>query len=386
MSNPSPLEINDLRLRLRALARGAFDFEKLSAALEEVFQLGAAAGPLIPDLIAMLEAGVCVPSNLLTPIITKLKSERLLKAAVEQQNGRWTANTYERCDLLKAGFMQFQKDLLDELYDLHDKDDRAERSAIVEALAVSGTAAAVEVLRVIEYRTAARIPELAAELDSGDEVQVVVAQLQRGENLKTKKQFLDLVRDAIRKINERPDPEHLGNDAKPASVHSSPGAADSIEDLLRQGESDILEFKAAFRWCAKTGKVDPRLQYGVVRAIVALANMGGGTLLIGVDNDGTVVGLSGDYGLLKGDRDGFERSLMQAVKTKCCPVFAANCLKVTFDQPDGQEVCRVDIRPSQKAVFLTWDQDEEFWVRIGNSTQKLQGSKLAEYLGSRFQK
>ena len=46
----------------------------------------------------------------------------------------------------------------------------------------------------------------------------------------------------------------------------------------------------------------------VVKTLAGFLNAEGGTLLIGVDDAGAVIGLAGDYeALRKRDRDGFEQ-------------------------------------------------------------------------------
>lgn len=55
---------------------------------------------------------------------------------------------------------------------------------------------------------------------------------------------------------------------------------EEFRDLVRQGEGQRIEFKAAEADAAD-----------IARAIVALANSGGGSLLLGVGDDGELLGL-----------------------------------------------------------------------------------------------
>ena len=84
----------------------------------------------------------------------------------------------------------------------------------------------------------------------------------------------------------------------------------SIEDLIKEGESDELEFKATLRWDIKEGRVSKKLEQVIVKTVAAFANAQGGSLLIGVDDDGQAVGLSRDYESLgESGRDPFELHL-----------------------------------------------------------------------------
>ena len=55
---------------------------------------------------------------------------------------------------------------------------------------------------------------------------------------------------------------------------------EELQTLVRQGEGQRIEFKAAEADAAD-----------IARAIVALANSGGGSLLLGVGDDGEILGL-----------------------------------------------------------------------------------------------
>ena len=73
-----------------------------------------------------------------------------------------------------------------------------------------------------------------------------------------------------------------------------------MEDLIAEGESDELEFKSSLRWDYKQEAVNKRLEDVVVKSIAAFGNGQGGTLLIGVNDVGTPLGLEHDYTTLGG--------------------------------------------------------------------------------------
>jgi hypothetical protein len=99
--------------------------------------------------------------------------------------------------------------LLDELFRVFERDDQPTRSAIIDALSVAGTTSATETLRVIEYQTAGRIAELNSGLNADDAAEEALEQLERGENLDARKEFLAKVREAITQVANRPDPQNL---------------------------------------------------------------------------------------------------------------------------------------------------------------------------------
>lgn len=202
-----PLHIEMANVRLRLHATKAFSPE-LAHLLDEIDEMGEYSRQLIPDLIETMKRGVYVPTTPLVRIISRLKSAELLDAAMEQSEGEWPLSTFDRCELLQAGFGQFQQGLIDELFQVFESDVEPRRSAIVNALEKSGTPAALEVLRVIEYRTAESIAKLVAELRGGDLAQEAAKQLMCGDHVPGRKAFLGKVRRAIQEIENRPAPAH----------------------------------------------------------------------------------------------------------------------------------------------------------------------------------
>ena len=82
----------------------------------------------------------------------------------------------------------------------------------------------------------------------------------------------------------------------------------TIEELLVAGESPIL-YKSSLRWDLRKETVNTALQKVVAKTVAGLMNFEGGTLLIGVADDGSVIGIEKDLKTIKrGDRDGFEQA------------------------------------------------------------------------------
>ncbi|WP_417379076.1 helix-turn-helix domain-containing protein [Gimesia sp.] len=89
----------------------------------------------------------------------------------------------------------------------------------------------------------------------------------------------------------------------------------TIHLLIASGESDVVEFKSSLRWDHRQKKCNKALEIVIVKTIAGFLNHDGGDLLVGVADDGSIVGLEDDYATLrKKDRDGFELLLMQLVK------------------------------------------------------------------------
>lgn len=68
-----------------------------------------------------------------------------------------------------------------------------------------------------------------------------------------------------------------------------------VEDIVNQGETTTVEFKSTLRINLHTGEKDPRIELAVLKTIAAFLNSSGGTLLIGVNDDGEPLGVEADH-------------------------------------------------------------------------------------------
>lgn len=159
------------------------------------------------------------------------------------------------------------------------------------------------------------------------------------------------------------------------------------EELLHTGESQTVEFKSAARFNHDTGERDARLELTIARTVAGLTNAEGGTLLIGVDDHGVVLGLDQDLQLIKGgDIDRFELWLHDLLG-RCLGRPALRHVSVNFDRCDDRHVCRIDVAPADAPVFLhphTGERHAQFHIRIGNSTRQLHVDEAVDYVRSRF--
>ena len=178
-------------------------------------------------------------------------------------------------------------------------------------------------------------------------------------------------------VNRRPD-----RDESPFAVNIER----DVRQLVRNGESVVVEFKSTARRNLHTGASDPAISWAVVKTLAAFMNTHGGTLLVGIDDAGGAVGIEQDYDFVKGrDRDGWELWLTAVVKTALGPN-AATDLQVRFCTIDDSTVTRIDVRPDVKPVFATRkDKPQEvFFVRLLNSTEELSGQALLDYRRKRW--
>ncbi|MDR3468137.1 MAG: putative DNA binding domain-containing protein [Xanthobacteraceae bacterium] len=81
--------------------------------------------------------------------------------------------------------------------------------------------------------------------------------------------------------------------AEPEEIKHRP-----IAELVKLGESAVLEFKSTLQWDVVLKQLNKGLRKSCLKTIAAFMNSEGGTLLIGVEDDGSILGLDKDLGLM----------------------------------------------------------------------------------------
>jgi len=159
----------------------------------------------------------------------------------------------------------------------------------------------------------------------------------------------------------------------------------TIEDIIDAGESQTTEFKSTARWNLHTQQADPKLEHVIVKTVCGFLNAEGGTLLIGVDDAGQVLGLADDFRTLgsKPNTDGYELTLRQILDSNLSAPTAAN-VRIRFPVARGEQICQVAVAAAGRPVFATPAKGSgaggsEFWVRTGNATKLLHGEDMVRY-------
>ena len=158
-----------------------------------------------------------------------------------------------------------------------------------------------------------------------------------------------------------------------------------VRHLIAGGENKMLEFKSSLRWDMDKQQVNKNLEDVVVKTLAGFLNTDGGTLLIGVDDSGGIIGLAGDYGSLKDQsRDAFERHLQQVVARDLGDALSASYLTVNFHEIDGEDICQVTVDPSNQPVYVENPDQALFYVRSGNLTRSLPVDETVKFVQHRW--
>ena len=129
-----------------------------------------------------------------------------------------------------------------------------------------------------------------------------------------------------------------------------------------------------------TNVLDKNIEFAVLKTLSAYLNTDGGILIVGVSDKGEILGL---------DKDAFPNSdklklhfnniIKEHIGTQFMPFINYELFDV-----DGKNVLKVECLPSANRVFLKENGQEEFYMRNGPSTMRLNGSALVDYISQRF--
>ncbi|MDT0650246.1 AlbA family DNA-binding domain-containing protein [Autumnicola edwardsiae] len=158
-----------------------------------------------------------------------------------------------------------------------------------------------------------------------------------------------------------------------------------IEELIQAGENERVEFKSSIRYDYYRKSTNRDLEVIIAKTITGFMNAKGGKLIIGVDDEGYVLGLEKDYKTLKHkNRDGYERAVFRIISTQLGHE-ACFSNHISFYSINEKDVCVVDIEPSEKPIYVNDTENTTFYVRTGNATYPLTVKEAVNYLENRKQ-
>lgn len=160
-----------------------------------------------------------------------------------------------------------------------------------------------------------------------------------------------------------------------------PNRAEELDQLIHQGESDRLEFKSTLRWDLRQGKTAQHIERAVLKTISAFLNSEGGTLLVGVRDDGSVEGIESDR-LQTEDR--WLLHLWTLIRT-CFGRDVTPYIRTRVEKLEGKSICMVECSRSPRPVFLKQPGfEEEFYIRIGPASAAMAVSEALKYISDHF--
>lgn len=183
---------------------------------------------------------------------------------------------------------------------------------------------------------------------------------------------------------------------------------DYVTRLISYGENQTTEFKSSFLFDHKRYEIDVKgksvgdlkayknagVTHSALKTIAAFLNSDGGTLLIGVVDDGTIKGIEQDFPLCGADSsngpDKWELHLKNLVISRFLDGKAIpNYIRISLPKIEQKIVAIVDVIPRKRLSFLRTEKSNDPYVcyrRAGNSTVSVEIYEIEEFVESRKSK
>lgn len=149
----------------------------------------------------------------------------------------------------------------------------------------------------------------------------------------------------------------------------------TTQQIIENGESHVAEFKESMNAKNKSFKEK------IVRTFSAFMNLHGGTLLIGIRDDGHIVGVEEPNHIV----DEFIRSVIDIMNYRLGE-HSASLIEFDLDQLDNKKVLRIDCEKSMSPVFFqAKDGQEEFVIRTATRNKIIsKTSEIVKYFQENF--
>lgn len=168
---------------------------------------------------------------------------------------------------------------------------------------------------------------------------------------------------------------------------SSMSEAKHLQHLIALGETRQMEFKQSF--FANIDKIRSEdkvykcknTQGEVIKDIASFMNADGGTLLIGVNDKGKIIGVDLELKKLKFKKiDNYFQELGAQLESRLHKNYHQYC-KLTEVEINECIIARIDCLPAPSPVFLD---NEKFYVRTDTSSPPKTGESMLRYIQSHF--
>ena len=151
-------------------------------------------------------------------------------------------------------------------------------------------------------------------------------------------------------------------------------------ELIANNENSGVECKA-------DGTIDPRK---LAKELVAFANLQGGRVLLGVDDNGNVLGLTRCDPPIQADAEGDKRRsyrrleewVMQACRDKIRPEIVPY-FEVIRDVEPGRDVAVIQVKPGWSVHHVWHNQHRTCYIRVGSLSREASSEELARLFQQR---
>lgn len=159
----------------------------------------------------------------------------------------------------------------------------------------------------------------------------------------------------------------------------------ATEQLLIREESRVVEYKQTARWNVREQRRDKAMEHVVVKTVAGMLNDRGGTLLIGVTDNGEPVGLADDYAQVAPSNADAYVNWLDTLFDHSLGHAGAHRLIIRIDGVNRRDVCRIDIPASSRPIWVeSSDGSNALYQRRNNSTRQVPSAEVEQFIAERF--
>jgi hypothetical protein len=176
-----------------------------------------------------------------------------------------------------------------------------------------------------------------------------------------------------------------GGTTEPHALHGPD--LPTVSELLRHMETQRVEFKKSARASLDNDAPEKAINDGITKTVAAFLNSAGGTLGIGITDDGDILGLQPDLDYKNQDLDSYQNWLTTLLVGSIGGGAVGAHVSLRIEPVGDKLVCLVDVSPSPKPVYAkTAKGDSSFYVRVNNTTRLLEGPQIVDYIDGHWPK
>ena len=178
------------------------------------------------------------------------------------------------------------------------------------------------------------------------------------------------------------DEPYWWGEARAEEIVEEMKATKTIEDIIEGGEGNQVEFKPTLLYNSDTKKAGIGKKAIIARTICAFLNANGGYLLVGMNDDKSIRGLSNDFSLSNGKdpKDFFKLEFDEMIE-QFISTSIMNSINADFHEIEEKEIFLVVVQPSRRRpIFFKGQEGKEFYVRKMASSKRINDvEEIANY-------
>ncbi|UJH90124.1 ATP-binding protein [Antarcticibacterium sp. 1MA-6-2] len=164
-----------------------------------------------------------------------------------------------------------------------------------------------------------------------------------------------------------------------------------VDSIIKKGEGKYLEFKSSFQFCTKSQTLKKSLRFEVLKNIAAFSNTDGGAVLIGVKDNGDIIGLEEtDFRTKQNTIDSYKLLFDDLIESNFGNGFHKNLSDMKFYNIKGKTICYVQVQSRYHRPITISKKPKNgkaydaFFIRRLASAKELSGEEMKEYISNHF--